>query len=51
LESFKLDKCLEQQTLTNNYNRKAIDGIYNPFSISINTGVIVANLFNKSIDE
>lgn len=51
LEYFKPNKYLEKQTTGNNFDRKHIDGVYDPFFISINVGSIVDNIFSEKSDE
>ncbi|GAA3588412.1 hypothetical protein GCM10022396_02080 [Flavivirga amylovorans] len=48
---FRPNKYLEQKTSSNTYERKAIEGVYDPFLISINVDNIVNNLFNESSNE
>lgn len=45
LEYFRPNKFIELDTVSQKYNRKSIDEVYDPFIISININHIVSNLF------
>ena len=47
LKYFKPNKYIELDEATQSYNRKVVDGIYDPFLISININKVVTSLFKK----
>ncbi|MDW5288996.1 hypothetical protein [Formosa sp. PL04] len=44
---FKTNKFIEHEESNNIYNRISIDGVYDPFMVTININDIVTNLFNE----